>query len=133
MHQTLAVLQTLSESHGTFNVAAPTGGEPTILAEGLLELTKRKAGDVTTTARVVTVAAAVVGILIEAVRSGFAISKIVMAVLVAGFVIWSVFNITSVKDRVGDELARPLVHSAPSQPPAERSVLPGPAAGLAGL
>lgn len=71
------------------------------------------------TVRTVSTVAAVVGVLVIFLISKFSLMKTIMAGLVAGLLLWFVFNITTVKDRVdGDLKSAPALGAtqSPHQP-----------------
>ncbi|KPH21528.1 hypothetical protein AN948_01165 [Rhodococcus sp. ADH] len=75
-----------------------------ILAEGILELVNNKGTEAQDTIRILTGAGACGGVAFTAVKSRFSLAPILLAGLVAGLLVWLVWNVTAVKDKVGSEL-----------------------------
>lgn len=75
-----------------------------VLADGLIDWGKGKALEVQDLVRLVVGVGAIVGIAAQAVKSNFALARIAVSIGVAGLLVWGVWNITDVKDKVGDEM-----------------------------
>lgn len=75
-----------------------------ILAEGVLELVNNKGTEAQDTIRILTGVGATAGVGFAAVKSRFALAPILLAGLVAGLLVWLVWNVTAVKEKVGAEL-----------------------------
>lgn len=88
---------------------------------GLLDWATDKNTEVATFGRALAVTIAIIFVLYHAIVSRLALGRILMAGLVAGLVVWFVFNITAVRDRVGDEVdatgAPPTISASAPTPP----------------
>lgn len=89
---------------------------------GLLDWATDKNTEVATLGRALAVTIAIIFVLYHAIVSRLALGRILMAGLVAGLVVWFVFNITAVRDRVGDEVdatgATSTISASAPTPPA---------------
>jgi hypothetical protein len=86
-----------------------------------------KTGELGALFRSVSVVAGIGFVILQAIKSGGAIARIVISGIAAGIFVWIVFNVTDLRDRVDSEVnAAAPVSAAPSaQPP------PGPVSGVA--
>ncbi|WP_032365007.1 hypothetical protein [Rhodococcoides fascians] len=76
----------------------------TVVAEGIIEWANNKGAEVQGLIRTL-VGVGVAGFIAAiAFKSHFAIAKTLVAIVVGGALIWVMWNITAVKDSVGDEL-----------------------------
>ncbi len=102
--------------------AAGDGGGST----GLIDLITQKNEQVQVAARGLSITAALIFVIYNAVRSAFAVARIVVTGLVAALMVWITFHMTDLENRVGDEVnSMPAVsHSAPQQPTVRAAVQP---------
>lgn len=71
---------------------------------GLLDWTSDTATDLRGVLRVVAITVAVLFVVFKAVQSKFAIGTIVVSALAAGVFIWIVYNVTALRDTVGEDM-----------------------------
>lgn len=95
-----------------------------LLAEGILEWTNTKATETQDTIRILTATGACGGVAFTAVKSRFSMAPILLSGLVAGLLVWIVWNVTEVKDKVGSELDS-MGHSIVVDAPEPRADLLG--------
>lgn len=103
----------------TMQLAHHTAHTATLLAgTGILDTANEKAAALQVTLRAVASVASIFFVIKQAVSSGGAIARIVIAGLAAGTFVWIVFNVTDLKDRVGTEVtaAGPAVSQQALQP-----------------
>lgn len=72
--------------------------------DGIFDLINTKSKEAMVSIRSVAVLIVVFMVLMRAVKTQFAVAAITIAIVVGGAVLWAVFNITSVQDRVDNEL-----------------------------
>lgn len=90
-----------------------------VLADGLLGTINVKSEEAKETVRIVSGLVAIVFVVFQASVSRMAMGRIIVSSLAAGVFMWVVFNVTEVKDKVGEDLALSVVESvavAPSTP-----------------
>lgn len=81
--------------------------DPVVLASsagGILDWVDTKSTQATTTVRGVSILLAIIFVVVAAVVSRMAMARILIAGIAAGLFIWIVFNVTSIQDRVGNEI-----------------------------
>lgn len=71
---------------------------------GLLDWTTDTASSLQTVLRVVAITVAILFVVYKAVQSKFAIGTIIVSALAAGVFIWIVYNVTALRDTVGEDL-----------------------------
>ncbi|SDT68704.1 MULTISPECIES: hypothetical protein [Jiangella] len=71
---------------------------------GLLDWTTDTASSLQTVLRVVAITVAILFVVYKAVNSKFAIGTIIVSALAAGVFIWIVYNVTALRDTVGEDL-----------------------------
>ncbi|MBF6333534.1 hypothetical protein [Nocardia transvalensis] len=83
-----------------------TALDPTVstLAEGILPWINRKGGEAQDSMRTIASLVAIGFMIYTAIKSRGAMSAILVAGLVAGIFLFLVWNVTAVRDRVGDEV-----------------------------
>lgn len=107
----------------TLQIAQHTADSATVLAAtGILDTANEKAVAVQVTLRAVASVASIFFVIKQAVSSGGAIARIIIAGLAAGVFLWIVFNVTDLQDRVGNEITGSGV--APATAPAHAPVQP---------
>ncbi|PZF82773.1 hypothetical protein [Jiangella anatolica] len=85
--------------------AAPDLASSSITIQaGLLDWTTDTASSLQTVLRVVAITVAIVFVVYKAVQSKFAIGTIIVSALAAGVFIWIVYNVTALRDTVGEDL-----------------------------
>ena len=79
---------------------------------GLLDWTTDTASNLQTVLRVVAITVAILFVVFKAVQSKFAIGTIIVSALAAGVFIWIVYNVTALRDTVGEDLpgSAPVSH-----------------------
>lgn len=82
-------------------LADPTS---TVLAQGLIDWATTTGGEVQTLIRLLVGIAVTAFVAMAAFKSHFAIAKTAVAIVVGGVLMWAVWNMSAVKDSVGDEL-----------------------------
>ncbi|MBB1033317.1 hypothetical protein G6031_02800 [Dietzia sp. CQ4] len=90
-----------------------------VLADGLLGTINVKSEEAKETVRIVSGLVAIAFVVFQAAVSRMAMGRIIVSSLAAGVFLWVVFNVTEVKDKVGEDLALSVVESvavAPSTP-----------------
>lgn len=75
-----------------------------ILAGGILDWVDAKSTQATTTIRGVSILLAIIFVVVAAVVSRMAMARVLIAGIAAGLFIWIVFNVTSIQERVGNEI-----------------------------
>jgi hypothetical protein len=75
-----------------------------VLAQGLLDWANTKGGEVQDLIRALVAIAVTAFVAMTAFKSHFAIAKTLVSIVVGGVLIWATWNMTAVKDSVGDEL-----------------------------
>lgn len=93
-------------------LADPTS---TVLAQGLIDWATTTGGEVQTLIRVLVGIAVTAFVAMTAFKSHLAIAKTAVAIVVGGVVMWAVWNMSAVKDSVGDELPSGAAGPATSQ------------------
>ena len=71
---------------------------------GLIDWTTDTASNLQTVLRVVAITVAILFVVYKAVQSKFAIGTIIVSALAAGVFIWIVYNVTALRDTVGEDL-----------------------------
>ncbi|PSL01372.1 hypothetical protein CLV30_114102 [Haloactinopolyspora alba] len=94
--------------------AAPDVAAGTTIQAGILDWTSDTATSLRTVLRVVAITVAVLFVVFKAVQSKFAIGTIVVSALAAGVFIWIVYNVTSLRDTVGEDMPGSLPDSTVS-------------------
>lgn len=84
--------------------AAPDLATATTIQAGVLDWTSSTASDLREVLRVVAITVAVLFVVFKAVTSKFAVGTIVVSALAAGVFIWIVYNVTALRDTVGEDL-----------------------------
>ena len=79
--------------------------------DGLLDWATTKNSETQTLMRAVSITAAIVFVIWQAVASRMAMARVIISGVSAGLLVWMVFNVTDVSDRVDNE-----VNSLPSPP-----------------
>jgi hypothetical protein len=74
------------------------------IQSGLLDWTTDTASNLQTVLRVVAITVAILFVVFKAVQSKFAIGTIIVSALAAGVFIWIVYNVTALRDTVGEDL-----------------------------
>lgn len=90
-----------------------------VIADGLLGTINVKSEEAKETVRIVSGLVAIAFVVFQAAVSRMAMGRIIVSSLAAGVFLWVVFNVTEVKDKVGEDLALSVVQSvavAPSTP-----------------
>lgn len=90
-----------------------------VLADGLLGTINVKSEEAKETVRIVSGLVAIAFVVHQAAVSRLAMGRIIVSSLAAAVFLWVVFNVTEVKDKVGEDLALSVVQSvavAPSTP-----------------
>lgn len=89
----------------TLQIAQHTADTTTLLAgTGLLDTANEKAAALQVTMRAVASVAGIFFVIKQAVSSGGAIARILIAGLAAGVFVWIVFNVTDLQNRVDNEV-----------------------------
>ena len=88
----------------TLATTAPDLAASTTIQAGVLDWTENTAEELRTVLRVVAITVAVLFVVFKAVTSKFAVGTIVVSALAAGVFIWIVYNVTALKDTVGEDL-----------------------------
>lgn len=85
--------------------------------EGILDWITLKLGDVRTLFRTVALVGGMGFVIWQAILSKGALSRIIVSGIAAGVFVWIVFNVTSLEERIGNEMnAVPPVASASMTP-----------------
>lgn len=111
----MSALQLLTDSAPTVSVLA---------GAGLLDTLGEKLNDVEAVLRVFAGVAGIGFVVFQAISSRGALSRILISGLAAGVFVWIVFNVTDLKDRVGNEITAtdqtqsPALLSGPTDPAA---------------
>lgn len=87
-----------------------------VLADGLLGTINIKTEEAKDTVRIVSGLVAIAFIVFQAAASRMAMGRIIVSSLAAAVFMWVVFNVTEVRDKVGEDLAMSVVHSAAATP-----------------
>lgn len=99
----MSTLMSLTDASTQLLVTA----DPALLtpsAGGILDWVDTKSTQATTTVRGVSILLAIIFVVVAAVVSRMAMARVIIAGIAAGLFIWIVFNVTSIQDRVGNEL-----------------------------
>jgi len=75
-----------------------------VLADGLLGTINVKSEEAKETIRIVSGLVALAFLVYQAAASRMAMGRIIVSALAAGVFLWVVFNVTEVKDKVGEDL-----------------------------
>ena len=103
------------------SAASPIAAAGDAGSQGILDLISQKNQEVQTVARSLGVTAAVIFVIVNAIKSSMAIARIVVAGLAAGVFVWVVWNITDLQSRVNDEVnSMPAVTSVVQHDPSHR-------------
>lgn len=103
------------------SILATTSPDVWILAQDdVLGWLSQKTSELGTLFRSFSVIAGIGFVIFQAIRSGGAMARIVISGIAAGIFIWIVFNVTELRDRVGNEVnsAPTVVLEQPPPPPA---------------
>lgn len=87
-----------------------------VIADGLLGTINVKSEEAKETVRIVSGLVAIAFVVFQAAVSRMAMGRIIVSTLAAGVFMWVVFNITEVKDKVGEDLALSVVQSVADTP-----------------
>ena len=96
----MSTLVTLTHEVSIQAAAFPAAGS----GDGLLDWLTAKNGQTQTVLRGLAVTLGIIFVIWAAVASRGAMARIIIAIVAAGVFIWGVFNVTSIKDRVGNEV-----------------------------
>lgn len=91
---------------------------------GILDFITGKSSQTTETVKNVAIAVAVIFFLWKAIEAKFAVGRIIMSLLAVGLVVWGVYNVMTLKDRVDSE-----INSAPQPGHTVQIRHPGPPPG----
>ncbi|WP_298329459.1 hypothetical protein [Haloactinopolyspora sp.] len=78
--------------------------EAPVVRAGLLDWASQTAVDVRPVLQTVAITVAVLFVIYKAVQSKFSFGTIIVSALAAGVFIWAVFNVTTLRDTVGEDL-----------------------------
>ncbi|HQZ85777.1 MAG TPA: hypothetical protein PLB21_09165 [Actinomycetota bacterium] len=98
-------MSTLMQLSNEVLAANPAVAIPMAEGDGILDLISSKNTQTQTVLRGVAVTLGIIFIIIQAVSSRGSMARVIIAALAAGVFIWGVWNVTAVKDRVGNELS----------------------------
>jgi hypothetical protein len=100
----------LVDSTGTLAAVMPAG-------DGIIAWLTTKNTETLTLVRAAAVTLACIFVIMNAVSSRGAMARIIISLAAAGVFVWGVFNVTTIKDRVGDEVGSlaPVSAAAPHQ------------------
>ena len=87
----------------TMQVSGVAAEAPAVRA-GLLDWASQTAVDVRPVLQTVAITVAVLFVVYKAVQSKFSLGTIVVSALAAGVFIWAVFNVTTLRDTIGEDL-----------------------------
>lgn len=89
---------------------------PAAGGDGVLDWLTNKNAEAQTLLRAFAVTAGILFVIIQAVASRGAMARIIISALAAGVFVWVVWNITDLKDRVGNEVGQgsSVVHTTSS-------------------
>jgi len=85
-------------------LAAADSSSTTVLADSINQWVQNKSRETTTTLQIVGTLAGVIAFLVISASRRFSIGSTIMGVIVGGLVIWGVYGVTTVKDKVTDEV-----------------------------
>lgn len=94
----------MSLSIGLTATAPDLASSSITIQAGLLDWTTDTASNLQGVLRVVAITVAILFVVFKAVQSKFAIGTIIVSALAAGVFIWIVYNVTSLRDTVGEDL-----------------------------
>lgn len=110
-HETVVQLQLqMPDVHHSSITAAGAGGD------GILDWLTAKNTTTQKLLRAASITAAIIFVLLEAIRSRMAMARVIIAGVAAGLLVWIVFNVTSLQDRVGNEVESSPATTRISQP-----------------
>lgn len=88
----------LVESTGTLAASMPVAGD------GIIEWLTTKNSETLALVRAAAVTLACIFVIMNAVSSRGSMARIIISLAAAGVFVWGVFNVTTIKDRVDDEV-----------------------------
>ena len=83
-----------------------------LAADGILDWLTSKNSQTLSLLRAMAVTVGVIFVMWQAIASRGAMARIIIAIMAAGVFVWGVFNVTSIRDRVDNEVnSAPVLHS----------------------
>lgn len=101
----MSTLIQLSNEVGTHLLAAHPSVSPAEGGEGFLDLLTKKNTQTQTLFRAIAVTIGIGFVILQAIMSRGAMARIIVSIIAAGVFVWGVWNVTSIKDRVGNEMS----------------------------
>lgn len=101
----MSTLIQLSNEVGTHLLASHALVVPAESGDGILDLVSAKNTQTQTLMRAIAVTLGVGFVIWQGILSRGAMARIIIAILAAGVFVWGVWNVTSIKDRVGNEMS----------------------------
>ena len=83
-----------------------------LAADGILDWLTSKNSQTLSLLRAMAVTVGVIFVMWQAIASRGAMARIIIAIMAAGVFVWGVFNVTSIRDRVDNEvISAPALHA----------------------
>mgnify|MGYP001222987150 CR=1 FL=1 len=87
-----------------------------LAADGILDWMTAKNSQTQSLLKAMAVTVGVLFVIWQAIASRGAMARIIIAIIAAGVFVWGVFNVTTIKDRVGNEVNSAPTPTAAHQP-----------------